>query len=191
MRWSEDLNLLGPRVRTWPGSWALLIAAVLSVATMSAHRDDALAAQAAAQRRLGQASHHLLAQPRRSASVPVAVSASAPALGQLQAAAALVARLNHPWGPILAGVEAASDHVALLELRHSANEPAVDLEAAVADDAAAWTFVQALGADPSQFDQASLRSREPMSPATAGAAVRVRVQARLAGAKSSRAQASR
>jgi hypothetical protein len=191
VNWSDDLNLLGPRVRTWPGSWALLIAAVLSVATMSAHRDDALAARAAEQRRLDQAAHEILVQQRRSASAFIARSASAPAPGQLQAAAALVERMNHPWGPILSGIEAAGGNVALLELRHSVIEPAVELEAAVADDAAAWTFVQALGADRSPFDQASLRSREPMSPATARAAVRVRVQARLAAAKSTRAQASR
>lgn len=182
MSWADDLDLMGPRVGTWWGSWALLAVSALSVVTMSSHRDDLLAAKETAQQVLDRGLRQQQARRIRDAALATSPTRAAvlPELSTLEGAAALVNRLSHPWPAVFASVESANEGVAILGLRHNSNEAIIDIEAVVADDKAAWRFVQVLGADTVRFQQASLLSREPLTAATHDAMLRIHAQAILA-----------
>lgn len=172
MSWADDLDLLGSRRATWPGSWVLLAAAALSVLAMNHRHDELLSEQRAVQQRLENVRR--LQAARQAPQRPQASPAT------LQAAAAMAGRLSHPWPAILARVEAAAEGTALVALHHRAGEATVEIEAAAADDRAAWRFLQALGTGPRPIDKVWLVAREPMSSLDGGEGVHLRIQAHLA-----------
>lgn len=185
-RWAADLDLLGPHVRPGALAWALLLGGALAVAAMSQRRGDLEEREQRAQSQYEHAQRLQRALVNRTRTAAAVQAASAPGVvpaadaRSLQAAARLAARLSHPWPEVFAGIEQASDGVALLRMDHDSDSGIVQIDAAVRDDQAAWRFVEALAADGERFAEAELTERQPLDPPQGEFGLRVRVQVKVA-----------
>lgn len=168
----DTLDFVGPRVRTAPWSWALLVLGLVAALTMADRAqevDTSLQAATQTMDRLTRARHQQqLARtaPRaaREASVAASSALTAPALRQ---AAGMVQLLAFPWTEVIEHVEqAASKEQAVLTsfnldlgtLEGKAGaQPSARLSLAVRDDAAALRWLAAQG------DDAQLLSRQLLS----------------------------
>jgi len=187
MSWADDLDLLAQRTRLWRGSWALLVAGALAVSILEREHSRLLAEHEQAEAQW-EAFQRLQRQARREQAQAAAPSGPAPTDAQWAAARSLARQLSHPWSDIWGAVEAAvvavtpegeAPPVAWLSLAHDAPqdeaEGVLQLEAAVADDAAAWRLVEALSAQPAVAD-AVLTHREAMNPPAAGLSLRIKLR---------------
>ncbi len=176
-------DLLRQRIRPWRASWAFLVLAIVVAIGARRHAEtlqDGVAVQEAALAR-AQALQRVAHRP---AVHTTAASVSAPAaqaadLASLQAAAEMLAARDHPWADVFAGVEEASQDVAMLSWQHDVSQAVIALDVAVPGDAAAWAFAERLAANATRFDRATLVSRDRIDPPQAGMAVRARVEAVL------------
>ncbi len=180
-RRSIDLDLLGTPPRAAWASWALLLVAVTCALAEARREDSLLSAQARDQALLERVqASHARARPTASASVLAPNMGGVAEIRTLEAAADMLALQQHPWGDVFTGVEAASGHVAILNLQHDASRPVVDVEVAVPNDEAAWGFAERMSADSAHFASATLLTRQPLEPAVGALTGRARVQAVLA-----------
>ncbi|MDO9237132.1 MAG: hypothetical protein Q7U28_14000 [Aquabacterium sp.] len=156
--WADELDFVGPRIRTASWGWALLLAGLLAVAWVLPQVTEVDVAQAEAQltlKRLQRAAHQqaiALKAPKQADHV----SAQGPALTaeMTRHAAQLAQRLAYPWSATLHTIDEAahSAHAVMLSLNldltaaDAAKSSAdIRLSAAVQDDASALRWVQAQG----------------------------------------------
>ncbi len=192
--WADQLDFVGPRVRTARWSWVCLLAGVVAVAWVIPEVNEAQAELAQAHAdvaRLRRAAHQADVVRRAVAVGQPATPADAapPLTGDAARQAAQLAQwLAYPWLKQLARVEAAAQAEQAVMLSFSLDLsplasrpdawPEMRLAAAVRDDVAALRWTQTLS------PQAQLLSRERLStPITVGAATfEWRVEALLGGA---------
>lgn len=170
-QWAQELDFVGPRVRTAPWAWALLLAGLVAVATelplISQADADLLEAQTTL-KRLQRAAH----QQRLAAATPRASQAEGDAVATLtpesaRRAAQVAQWLAYPWMAVIGQAESAAhtEQAVLLSFNldlatlGSAPDawPAAHVSAAVRDDASALRWAQAHGA------HAQLLSRERLA----------------------------
>ena len=168
VRWSSQLDFVGPRIRTSVWGWALLVlglcAALASVDQLGEVKQETASAQDSL-RRLQRAEHQhkLAATPARSASGPEQAWSSE----AMASAQGVVGLLGYPWAPVLDRVEQAAlqEQALLLSLNVDQDHPLSDsktstqvrVSAAVMDDVSALQWALALG------DGAQLLARERLS----------------------------
>lgn len=175
-----DIELLESPARASLASWLLLLVAVACALVESNRADGLRQAKDREQAMLDriQASHARTRQAAHPASGANGSKGIAEAKA-IEAAIAMLSLQQHPWADVFAGVEAAGDNVALLSLQHDASQSAVDIELAVPNDDAAWSFAERMASDTRRFSSATLLTRQTLE-ATAGAlGERARVQAVL------------
>lgn len=165
LKWTQQLDFVGPRVDTAIWAWALLVAGLcvaLAMADQAQSVQQELAAQQASLHRLQRVQHQrkLATTPARSASSPDAQWSSE----ALLSAQGVVQVLAYPWARVLDRVEQAAMQEQALLLSLSLDQdraltdtrlpPPARLTAAVQTDEAALRWSQALG------DGAQLLGRE-------------------------------
>lgn len=174
--WADELDFVGPRVRTAPWAWAVLLAGVLAMGwalPQVQQADEDLAEAHSLLKRLQRASHQQALAAKAQALRPVggaASEANAPPVLKAEVArqAAQWAQwLAYPWLRVLGEVEAAAQSERAVMLSFSLDLatlasadkawPEARLSAAVRDDAAALKWAQALG------PQAQLLTRDKAS----------------------------
>lgn len=192
--WAEQLDFVGPRVRTASWAWVCLLAGVAAVGWVLPAVNDAQSEQAQAQAdlaRLRRAAHQADVVRKAAAMGQAAapIDAAPPLTGDAARQAAQLAQwLAYPWLKQLTRVEAAAqaEHAVMLsfslDLSPLASRPdawpELRLAAAVLDDVSGLRWAQTLGPD------AQLLSRERLStPIPVGtASFAWRVEALLGGA---------
>jgi len=191
--WADQLDFVGPRVRTASWSWVCLLAGVVAVVWVIPEVNEAQAELAQAQsdlQRLRRATHQAEVVRKAVTMTQSATPAdAAPALtgDAARQAAQLAQWLAYPWLKQLARVEEAAqaEHTVMLsfslDLSPLASRPdawpELRLSAAVRDDVAALRWAQTLS------PQAQLLGRERLSaPITVGASsFEWRVEATIGG----------
>lgn len=176
--WADELDFVGPRVRTAAWAWALLLAGLVAMATVwpliQQADADLLEAQAML-KRLQRAAHQqrLAATMPRPAKVP---GDSTPALTPESArrAAQLAQWLAYPWMAVIGQAESAAHAEQAVMLSFTLdlatlgsapdNWPSAQVSVAIRDDASALRWAQAHGA------HAQLLSRERLAASFVSAA---------------------
>lgn len=171
-RWADELDFIGPRVRTSVMGWALLalgLVAALHAAELADQSEQALADAQAVVKRLERGARQQAVREQVVSKVRQEEIDAAPTLNAngWRHAAQLALWLGYPWHDTLAHVDETAFQeqavMTLLSLDLSTLgtgedvQPEMKLQAAVRSDVAALQWMQALG------PQASLRSRERLT----------------------------
>jgi hypothetical protein len=170
--WSDELDFIGPRVRTSVLGWALLalgLVAVLRANDLAEASQQSLAEAQSLIKRLERGSRQVAVQEKAVAAVVQAHQDEVPALDDAgwHHAAQLAQWLGFDWARTLDQVDAASDgdHAVLtqfnLDLATLASgpdtQPELKVQAAVRDDVNALRWMELLGPN------ASLRTRDRLT----------------------------
>jgi hypothetical protein len=171
-QWADELDFVGPRVRTASWSWVLLLAGVTAAAWLwpSVMQADADLTQAQLDlKRLKRAAHQqaVVAKAAQVARAKGEGKAIDPSPDNMRHAAQLAQSLGYPWMQVFDQVEQAAqaEHVVMLAFSLDIGtvasaqdaQPEVRLAAAVRDDESALRWAQTLGAS------AQLRGREKLN----------------------------
>lgn len=170
--WADELDFVGPRVRTASWSWILLLAGLTAAAwlwPMATQADADLTQAQLDLKRLKRAAHQqaIVAKAAQVAQAKGEGQTIAPSTEAMHHAAQLAQWLGYPWMQVLDQVEQAAQAEKTVMLAFSLDigalasaqdaQPEVRLAAAVRDDESALRWAQTLGS------AAQLRGREKLS----------------------------